>query len=124
LATSALHFAPVDVVFAAIGRPMPIWLSCLQIGVGGLLLPALALSIDDSSSITAAAGASMIWFTGHGVYNLAVYPEFREQTLAGRARKREARERERKRRVLEHLQYGMSQQPDARAGMLHLRVAL
>jgi hypothetical protein len=86
LASSAIAFGTADLLFAVLGRPLPRAVALPQIAVGGLLIPLLALTNSDSWAITAGAIASLAWFTVHGIYNIAIYPEYQRQKQRERAR--------------------------------------
>lgn len=111
LVTSGIAFGAADVAFAIAWRPMPIVLSLLQVGVAGILVPAIALDNDGPVGQHVGAAASIVWFTGHGLYNVAIYPEYARE----RARAREQRLRE-----LERKRYGFALQSRMDGAVLNL----
>jgi hypothetical protein len=85
-------FGVVDFVYIARGRPMPVWVSIMEITIGGMLGPVFVLGQAESTGLKIAAGATALWFIGHGIYDLARYPEYRRQKLRERELER-ARQR-------------------------------
>ena len=84
LLSNALVFGGLDILFIAIGRPMPMWLSIMQIAIAGAVLPYLAINAADSVALQVAAGASAVLFTSYGIYDIARYPAWRRQKLRER----------------------------------------
>lgn len=70
LVLSAVPFAVVDVIYFGLDRPLPRGLALLQIGLGGLLGPALTVVRSESVALSGVAVATGVWFVGHGVYSL------------------------------------------------------
>lgn len=81
LITSAIGFGAADLAFIVSERPMPAWLSLLQIGVSGLFLPMNALLSSGSVPLGITAVGTGVWFTSFGIYNVAVYPEYRRKRM-------------------------------------------
>jgi hypothetical protein len=81
LGLSAIGFGALDIAFFAAGRPLPVGLSILQIGLAGVLVPLLSLSAHDSA-VAIGAFVSMAWFSGHGIHELVVYPEYARRRRA------------------------------------------
>jgi uncharacterized membrane protein HdeD (DUF308 family) len=101
---SAIGFGVADLTFIGRDQPTPPWLSLLQIGLSGVFLPINVFLSDPSVGLTVAAASSAAWFTSFGLYNLAVYPDYR------RAKAREP--------------YGFAITSHARGGMLLVQARL
>ena len=109
LAADAAVFGVTDLFFIASGRPMPMWLSIVQVTVAGFIGPSLALLAADSPGLKVASGASAVWFGVHGINDMTRYPAFRGEQVRKRELQR-ARQR-----------YDIAIEPRAQGGMLHLR---
>lgn len=72
LASSAIGFGTVDLLYLAHDRPLPIALTILQITVAGMLVPLSAIGAH-STGLHLGAVMSFSWFVGHGVYNIFAY---------------------------------------------------
>jgi hypothetical protein len=90
LGVSAIGFGLLDLAFIAKDRPLPVGLSILQISVAGVLVPLFALTARDSG-VAIGAFVSMAWFSGHGIHELVVYPEYARRRGAEVAAEREHR---------------------------------
>lgn len=88
LLLSDLVFGGMDSLFLALDRPLPVGLSILQISVGGLLVPLVVGASTDSAAVQIAASASGLWFSAHGIYNLATYPAYARERRRQRSLER------------------------------------
>lgn len=93
LGTTAIAFGALDIAFFAADRPLPVGLAIVQIAVAGVTVPLMAVGAHDSA-LAIGAFINLAWFTGHGIYNLSIYPEYARE-------RRRLRDEERARRCAE-----------------------
>jgi hypothetical protein len=82
-------FGVIDLVFIASQRPMPIWLSIMQIAIAGVLGPLAVLDTVHTTGLKVGVGVSAVLFAGYAIYDIARYPEFRRQKLKERELERQ-----------------------------------
>ena len=114
---SAAVFGVIDVAFIASARPMPPWLSFMQLIIAGVLGPAIGMSDNHTIEFEVAAITSGLVLGGYAFFDLVRYPDYHKRKLREDEERQHERELERER---ERGRCGLSIEPRPQGALLHV----